>query len=241
MGHLKRLAAPPHLKISVKEAVFTAAPSPGPHPKHECIPLLLIVRDYLKYAERAEEAKKIIKQGKILVDGRPVKDYKFPVGLMDVISIPDTGENFRILPIYRRGLDLLEIPKEESGFKLGKIVRKMHVHGGHLQITLHDGRNIRFKEITDDVKSYKTKDTLKISVPSQTILGYLKLEEGKYGLLIKGPKQGLHGKIIEIRREVIYPAKPLVRLSTPKGEVVSLLDYVMVVGEEEPWIKLPTI
>ncbi len=239
MGHLKRLAAPPHLKISAKEALFTVNPSPGPHPKYECIPLLLIVRDHLKYAERAEEAKKIIKSGKILIDGKPVKDYKFPAGLMDVISIPETGENFRILPVYRKGLNLIEIPKEESGFKLGKIIRRMHVTGGHLQITLHDGRNIRFKEITDDVKQYKTKDTLKISVPSQSILGHLNLEEQKYGLLIRGPKQGLHGKIVEIKREVVYPAKPLVKLSTAQGDVISILDYVMVVGEEEPWVKLP--
>ncbi|RLG07959.1 MAG: 30S ribosomal protein S4e [Thaumarchaeota archaeon] len=238
MGHLKRLAAPPHLKISVKEAVFTVCPSPGPHPKYECIPLLLIVRDYLKYAERAEEARKIIKAGKILVDGRPIKDYKFPVGLMDVISIPETGENFRILPIYRRGLDLVEIPEEESGFKLGKIIRKMHIPGGYIQITLHDGRNIRFEDVDEGRKLY-TKDTLKISIPSQTILGHLKLEEGKYGLLIKGPKQGLHGKIIEIRKGVVYPAKPLVKLQTQQGEVISILDYVMVIGEEEPWIKLP--
>lgn len=241
MGHLKRLSAPPHLKILVKEGVFTASPSPGPHPKYECIPLLLIVRDYLKYAERGEEANKIISQGKIMVDGRPVKDYKFPVGLMDVISIPETGENFRVLPVYRKGLDLVEIPREESGFKLCKITKKMHVSGGHLQITLHDGRNIRFKEVEDAVKKYMTKDTLKVSVPSQVILGYLRLEEGKYGLLVKGPKQGLHGKIIEIKRDVIYPAKPLVKLLTSKGEVLSVLDYVMVVGEEGPWIKLPEI
>ncbi len=239
MGHLKRLAAPPHLDIHVKEAVFTVAPRPGPHPKSQCIPLLLIVRDYLGYAERAEEARKIIKMGKIWVDGRPIKDYKFPVGLMDVVSIPETGENYRVLPVYRKGLRLIEIDEEESGFKLGKIVRKMHVKGGHLQITLHDGRNIRFKELSEEVMSYRTKDTVKIAVPSQTILGYLRLEEGRYGLLIKGPKQGLHGKILEINRDVVYPAKPTVKLSTSIGESTSLLDYVMVVGEEEPWVKLP--
>ena len=239
MGHLKRLAAPPHLKISVKESVFTVCPSPGPHPKYECVPLLLIVRDYLRYAERSEEARKIIGAGKIFVDGRPVKDYKFPVGLMDVVSIPETGENYRVLPVYRHGLDLVEISREESGFKLGRIIRKMHVPGGHLQITLHDGRNIRFKDVTEETRQYNTRDTVKISIPSQVILGYLRLEEGKYGLLIKGPKQGLHGEIIEIRREVTYPAKPIVRLKSSIGEVSSLLDYVMVVGGEEPWIKLP--
>lgn len=239
MGHLKRLAAPPHLKISVKGAIFTVHPSPGPHPKYECIPLLLIVRDYLKHAERYEEARKIISAGGILVDGKPVKDYKFPVGLMDVLSIPETGEIYRALPAYGQGLNLVEIPREESGFKLGKIIRKMHVTGGHLQITLHDGRNIRFKDVTDEIRQYSTRDSLRITVPSQVITGYLRLEEGRYGMLIKGPKQGLHGEIIEVRRDVAYPAKPIVKLKSGMGEVSSLLDYVMVVGEEEPWIKLP--
>jgi len=240
MVHLKRLAAPPHLDIQVKEYVFTVAPSPGPHSKTECIPLLLILREYLGYAERAEEAKKIINAGRILVDGRVVRDYKFPVGLMDVVSIPETGENYRILPIYRKGLRLIEIPQDESGIKLGKIIRKMHVAGARLQITLHDGRNILFKEVTEEVRRINTKDTLKISVPSQTILDHIRLEEGCYGLIIKGPKQGLHGEIAEVKRDAPYPSKPTVRLSKTKiGEVSTILDYVMVVGREKPEITLP--
>lgn len=240
MVHLKRLAAPPSLDIKVKEYVFTVAPRPGPHPKKECIPLLLILREYLGYAERAEEAKKIIKAGKILVDGRIIRDYKFPVGLMDVLSIPETDENYRVLPVYGKGLRLVEIPREESGIKLGKIIRKMHVAGARLQITIHDGRNVLFKEVTDEIRRINTRDTLKISVPSQTILDHIRLEEDRYALIIRGPKQGLHGKIIEIRRDVPYPSKPTVKLSQTKiGEVSTVLDYVMVVGRENPEIILP--
>mgnify|MGYP001626234625 CR=1 FL=1 len=240
MVHLKRLAAPPHLDIKVKEHVFTVAPSPGPHSKTECIPLLLILREYLQYAERAEEAKKIIKAGKILVDGRVVRDYKFPVGLMDVLSIPETGENYRVLPVYRKGLRLIEIPSEESGIKLGRVVRKMHVSGAKLQITLHDGRNILFKDVNEEARKINTKDTLKIAVPSQTILDHIELREGYYGLIIRGPKQGLHGRIAEVKRDVVYPSKPTVKLSETKiGEVSTILDYVMVVGREKPEITLP--
>ena len=60
-----------------------------------------------------------------------------------------------------------------------------------------------------------------------------------YGLLIKGPKQGLHGKIVELKTDVVYPAKPLAKLSTDKGDVTSLLDYLMVVGSDKPLVKLP--
>lgn len=48
--------------------------------------------------------------------------------------------------------------------------------------------------------------------------------------MIKGPKQELHGRIVEVRRGIIYPAKQLAKLSTSRGEVISILDYVMVVG-----------
>ncbi|MEN2974588.1 MAG: 30S ribosomal protein S4e [Candidatus Caldarchaeales archaeon] len=240
MPHLKRLASPPHLKIKVKEHVFTVAPSSGPHRKDECIPLLLLIRDYLGYAENAGEAKKIIKMGEIYVDGRIVRDYKYPLGLMDVVSIPKTGENYRILPIYRRGLSPIEIPREESGIKLGRVIRKMHVSGARLQFTLHDGRNILFREASEDARRINTKDTLKISVPSQTILDHIKLEEGFYGLIVRGPKQGLYGLIAEIKRDVPYPSKATVKLSgTQIGEVSTILDYLMVIGREKPEISMP--
>ena len=95
--HLKRLAAPVRWELPRKTHKFTVRPLPGAHPMSESLPLLLIIRDVLKYADNAREAKKIIKMGKVLVDGRVRKEEKLPVGLMDVVSLPEADENYRVL------------------------------------------------------------------------------------------------------------------------------------------------
>ncbi|MCS7136225.1 MAG: 30S ribosomal protein S4e [Nitrososphaerota archaeon] len=238
MGHLKRFAAPRHFRVPVKAAKFTVKPSPGPHPAEGCIPLGILLRDHLKYAESMTEAKKIIKERKILVDWRVITDHKFPVGLMDVVSIPETGEHFRIVPKYRKGLALIKIEEDESKLKIGKIIRKMYVNNGHLQLTLHDGNNFRFKEVGTEVLSYKTGDSLVLSFPEKNIIKHLKLSEGNYALVIKGPEEGRHGKIIEIKKDVNYPAKPTVTLDVKDGKVTTLLSYIMVVGEGVPMVTL---
>ncbi len=237
MTHLKSLAAPRHYPKTT--GVFATRPRPGPHPAHESIPLIVLVRDILGLAEDAATAKKIIKMRKILVDGKVVIDHRFPLGLMDVVSIPDNEEYYRILPFPGKGLSPLKIDAEEARFKLGQILRKMHVKGGHLQFTLHDGRNLRFKEV-DEARTYRTYDTFKISIPDQTVLGYQRMEVGAYAFIHHGSKMGLHGRITVIRREVAYPDKPTVTIEgTRIGKVTTLLTHVMPVGDEKPWLALP--
>ena len=84
--HQKRIAAPGSWQISRKTAWWTVKSRPGPHPKDRSIPLLLIVRDMLKLADNSKEAKRILNEGKILIDGRIRKDHKFPVGIFDILS-----------------------------------------------------------------------------------------------------------------------------------------------------------
>ena len=182
MGKLKRLAAPKFWKIPRKEYKWTVCPRAGPHRKEECLPLQLIVRDMLKLAETGREAKKIIKRGEILVDGRPRKDHAYPVGLMDVVSIPKINKHFRALP-SKAGIELVEIPKEEADKKLCKIVNKTSIRGGKTQLNLHDGRNVLVEK---DV--YKTGDSLLLKLPSQEILDHLKLEKDSLALILKGRK-----------------------------------------------------
>ena len=93
--HLKRLAAPLPWHSTKKTAVWITRPRPGPHPIERGIPLLVVVRDMLGYCDTAIEARRIIGNREIMVDGRIVTDPKRPIGFMDVVSIPKTKENFR--------------------------------------------------------------------------------------------------------------------------------------------------
>jgi len=95
--HLKRLAAPEFWPLLRKEAVWTVKPSPGPHSISKSLPLLIVIRDVIGYAKTYREARKLIAEGHFKVDGRVRRDYKFPVGLMDVLETVDTGELFRVV------------------------------------------------------------------------------------------------------------------------------------------------
>ena len=95
---------------------------------------------------------------------------------MDVIEIPEVMKAYRLLPTSRKRLTLNDINVEEKDFKLCKIINKVNVGGGDIQLNLHDGRNIIIriadpKQPEEDV--YKTRDVLKIRIPRSEILDHL--------------------------------------------------------------------
>ena len=240
--HLKREVTPAFWPIHRKKFVWALKPSPGPHPIERCIPLGIIVRDLLGFAKTMREAKKIIAQGKILVDGRVRRDEHFPVGLMDVVSIPEIDVNYRVLP-YEKGLILHEISGEEAKYKICRIENKTTVNGGHIQLNLHDGRNILIR--SEDPSNpagniYRTFDTLKISLPDQEILEHLRLEIGMMAIFVDGENIGKYGIIREIdERSSIKRRRNLVTIEDSKGETYqTILDYVFVIGDKTPRISL---
>ena len=242
--HLKREVSPPFWPIHRKEFTWTVKPRPGPHPINRCIPLVLIVREILGLAKTRKEARKIISQGKIKVDGRVRRDDRFPAGLMDVVSIPDLKANYRILP-SKKGLGLYPIDEKEAGFKLCRIENKTTVRGGHVQLNLHDGRNILIR-VEDPAKAeedkYRTLDTLMISVPDQEIIEHLRMEEGMLAILIDGKNIGKHGVISSIEEQPGRKRRRLlVNIEDEDGKIYqSILDYAFVIGDKTSRISLPT-
>jgi len=97
MTHLKRHIAPRTWKIHRKEGRFIKRPDPGKHTRDNCIALGVVLRDMLGYAKTMSEAKKILGARKISVNGKVRADVKYPVGLMDLLQIKDTNENFLVM------------------------------------------------------------------------------------------------------------------------------------------------
>jgi len=241
--HLKRKAAPKFWPIHRKEFIWTVKPKPGPHRTSSCMPLALIIRDVLGFAKTLREAEAIISQEKIMVDGRVQRSELFPAGLMDVISIPDVEKAYRILP-SEKGLVLHPIEKEETGFKLCRIEGKTVVDGGHIQLNLHDGRNVLIrvkdpKKPEEDV--YRPMDTLKISVPSQEITGHMKLAEGALAIIIGGKNAGRHGKVVALEERTDQKHRnQVITVEDANGKrFQTTLDLVFVIGDNEPSISLP--
>jgi len=162
---------------------------------------------------------------------------------MDVISIPDLKANYRILP-SEKGLSLHQIDEKEAGFKLCRIENKTTVRGGHIQLNLHDGRNILVR-VEDPTKTeednYQTLDTLMISIPDQEIIEHLRLEEGMSAILIDGKNIGKHGIISSIEERPERKRRNLlVNIEDENGKIYqSILDYAFVIGDKTPRISLP--
>jgi len=243
--HLKRKPAPTFWPIHRKELVWTVKPKPGPHAISRCMPLVLIIRDVLGFAKTRKETKAIISQEKIRVDGKVQREELFPTGLMDVVSIPDVEKAYRILP-SEKGLILHPIGKDEAGFKVCRIENKNVIKGGHVQLNLHDGRNILIhvkdpKNPEEDV--YQTSDALKISIPDQQVIGHMKLAEGSSAIIVGGKNIGKYGKIVAIeRRPSQKSTRSLVTIEDKNGNrFQTTLDYLFVIGDTEPYISLPEV
>jgi small subunit ribosomal protein S4e len=239
--HLKREKAPRYWPIHPKESYWATKPSPGPHAQRASVPLASLLRDLLGYARNARESKIILAQNRVSVDGKIRHDYKFPTGLMDVVELPDANMSYRILPAIGKGLTAVRIPKDEARAKLCRIEDKTTLNKGKVQLNLHDGRSIVIP--VEDVRNpkedtYKTRDTIRIGIPTQKILGHLKFAEGAYAIVTSGRNIGRHGKIMKIEPSTVARRATAV-IEDPSGNrFETIADYLFVVGQENPVIKI---
>jgi len=223
--HMKRIAAPTAVPVhDKKEFVWMSRPMPGPHPKERSIPLGVLLRDVLKMVKTAKEAKKVLSGRLVMVDGKARVEEKFPVGLMDVVSIPKSGKHFRIVVDRKGRLVPLEIKDEEASTKLAKVTRKHTVPGGKTNLTLHDGRNM----LADN--HILVGDSIALSLPDGKLSKHLKREKDCSCLVMEGKHAGTLVKLKEIiERRGGKPNEALV--ASDSGEFVTVAGYLVVVDE----------
>ena len=227
---MKRLTAPKSWPVPRKTTKWIAKPSPGPHGVEESISIAVILRDILGLADTAKEVKRILGDRQVLVDGRVVTDYNFPVGLMDVLSIPKTNQYFRMMLDRNGKYRLVKVPEGKQGWKLCRIEGKSTVPGGKIQLNLHDGRNIIVGK-----DSYKAGDVLKLEVPSQKILESFKLAKGNTAVIIGGANVGG----LEVIEEYIIKKTTGPNLIKFKDGTSTVKHNVFVVGAKGPEVELP--
>ncbi|MGD2247983.1 MAG: 30S ribosomal protein S4e [Candidatus Methanofastidiosia archaeon] len=190
---LKRSKAPKQWRIARKEKKWTINPHPGPHNK-EAIPLAFIIRDHLGYAHNLREVKRILNERKVTINGIVRTDYRFPVGILDVVEIPVTKECYRILPDVKGIPILVKITGEETHMRPLKIVKKQYVNGGKTQLGFHDGTTV----ILDEPAEYIPQGTVLHDFKSGSILGYFSLTKGNYAMIMGGSNVSQSGNIASI-------------------------------------------
>ena len=193
--HLKRLCAPRNWMLSKMKGVFAPRPRPGPHKLRECIPLLVLLRNRLKYALNARETQFILRQRNVKIDGRIRIDPKFPCGFMDVVEIPKTKDFFRILLDVKRRFALVRISAGEGDNKLCKIVKRITQTHRVPAVVTHDGRTLRYPH-----PKIVAGDTVVIDTASQQIKDHVKFKPGILAMVTGGKNMGRVGIVCDVEK-----------------------------------------
>ncbi len=229
MSHLHRLAAPKVYPVKRRGIEYVVKAMPGPHSKDTAVPMLVVLRDVLHVVSTSREAKKVLNERKVMVDGRVVTEVKFPVGFMDVVSF--ANKHYRVTFDFKGRIKLIEISPEEANLKISKVIRKQMVKGGKIQITTEDGRNFLLED--EDVA---VGDSILFSIPDQKIQKVLKMSIGKTVFIVSGKYVGQIAKLEEIIPYKQAPDRVVLERNGTKFE--TLKDYVVVVGDDTPLLKV---
>lgn len=231
--HLKRLAAPKHWMLDKLTGRYAPRPSAGPHKLRECLPLVIFLRNRLKYALTYHEVKMITKERNIKVDGKVRTDMCYPAGFMDVISIPKTGENFRLLYDVKGRYTVHKIQNDEAKFKLCKITKAFVGARGVPVVVTHDGRTIRYPD-----PHIKVNDTVKFDLETSSIQEHFKFDVGKTAMITGGRNLGRVGTIQHRDRQA--GGFDIVTLKDSMGqEFATRLKNVFVIGDKAAVVSLP--
>ncbi|XP_068754985.1 small ribosomal subunit protein eS4-like [Montipora capricornis] len=213
---------------------FAPRPSPGPHKLRECLPLVVFLRNRLKYALTYDEVKKILKQRLVKVDGKVRTDVTYPSGYMDVITIDRTGENFRLLYDVKGRFTVHRITKDEAKYKLGQVRRVATGHKAIPYLVTHDGRTIRYPD--PEISAH---DTVVLEIKTGKITDFIKFEVGNLAMVVGGRNMGRVGVVTH--RERHAGSFDIVHVKDSTGhQFATRISNIFIIGKtNKPHVSLP--
>ena len=191
--HQKRLAVPNSWPVERKTNTFTVKAGAGPHGEAG-VPLVVLLRDVLGYVDSTKEARYALNNDSVLVNGDAISDEQRPIGMFDILAFPEREEFFRVFPDEGGRLALSPVDEEAASSRLGRITNKSVVPGGDVQLTLHDGTNVR----VDADAPYDTKDSIVIDNESKEVVAHFEYEEGALVTAVAGQHAGRIGEVDDI-------------------------------------------
>ena len=228
---LKRQMAPLFWGINRKNKRFVITVRPGSHPKNRSIPTALLLRDVLNVVTTLREAKSVIYNGKVIVDGIIRKSLHHSIGLMDVVELQGVSDIYRLVPTRGHTLQPIKIETDEKSKKLVKVTSKTTIKGKKTQLGFHDGRTIIAE---NDVN---VGDSCLIQIPEQKILDVIKLEKDSLVIVTRGINTGQVGHVNSINKATFTLSKRI-NLTIDKKKFEIPTDLVIAVGKEKPVIQI---
>ena len=206
---------------------------PAPLHRPEVVPLLS--RNHLKLALTNREVILILqdREAGIKIDNKVRRDPKFPVGIMDILTVVKTNEHYRMLYDVKGRFTLVKVKEAESKIKLLKVKSKAVGPNKIPYIVTHDGRTIRYPhpEINEG-------DTLKYDLEKNSILEWFRNESGHLSYITGGNNVGRVATILHVERHL--GSFDIVHLRDANGKTLATRkSNVFIIGNKKTTIALP--
>jgi small subunit ribosomal protein S4e len=204
--HVKRQKISRLWKIPMKGTKYLIVPSQN---KKHGVPLLIILRDLLKLAKNRREARNILLQELVSVNGKVRKRENYSVLPFESVQIKD--KNYELAFSNNGKFEVQESPKKEAVFK---VMDKKILKHKKMQLNLLYGKTV----LTDE--KVNTGDS--IILKENKIIKILPLEEGREVAIFNGKYKGGKGKLEKIEGK-------MARVSSEGGKVNVPIKSILVI------------
>lgn len=221
--HLKRTSMPNSWPVKKKNITFVTKPNAGSHKLKYVTPVVVILREVLGYAQTAKDAKFIVHNKEVLVNGKKVTDIKTAVGMFDIFELAETNEKFVV--IFDEVGRLKLVPTKESTVTL-KVASKTKLKSGKFQLNMMNGYNVLVDEKT--FKKVSVQDSVVYDFAKKAVKKTVELKEGAQVYLFDGK---FKGQFATVKGFTLYNglAKDLVTLELNGTEASTAKDYCYVI------------
>jgi len=216
--------APRTWDLPRKKTIWITKPNPG-KAKELSLPLDFVLRDILGKAHTKKEVNYIVTFEEVLVNGKRKKDRRYPLSLLDILTLPKADEHYLVLVNQQNKLYLQKVSAKEAEQRLCKLTNKTVTRKG-LQLNFMDGTNLLVKK-----DGYKTGDTLVLGTKDNKVVEHFKLEKGASVLLYKGKHAGIITHVENIEQDKLV-------FKTGNQSHQTKKSYAIVIGKEKPVIKV---
>ncbi len=217
--HIKRLAAPKYLNVERKTDAYVLKQNPGRHTLQDSIAISTVIKEKLGIAQTSEESKRILKAGSVEINGKLVKDPRYPVGFGDRIFFKPSGQTYAIGVGSKGVIKLVKSEKEEE--QPLKVTGKYIAKANKEMIRLYNGVTLTSE------KGISVNDS--VILKEGKVSKVLKLEKGARCLVVKGVHASLEGTIADIKKGTALRSAT-VEIHGQNGNTETLLDNIVVTG-----------
>jgi ribosomal protein S4E len=183
--HLKRHAMPKSWNIDRKLIKFVTKPRPGSFKRDYVVSILSLIRDELNLVKTLKEAKYVLKNDEVLLNGKKVENIKTAVGIFDILEIKSIG--LKKIFLFNELGKISTIDVKDNNMYL-KVSNKKLLRKGEFQINFMNSFNLKVDE--KQFKNIKVGDTIVYDFKNKKIVEHIPFKENIFAYIFDGTFKG---------------------------------------------------